>query len=163
MNTKPRTLLILAGLFLAGVASGAFLTMRLAPGHHDRAPERRSFTERTLERMDRALVFTPEQRPQIEALLRTTGDELAKLRHESRRAALEQIRAVNTRIEALLTPEQRIKFRAFQKDQFERMRRHQVERNQREERGRPRNGDGPPPPPPGDTPEPPDDAPPPPR
>ena len=98
MNTKPRTILILVGLFLAGAASGAFLTLRLDPRGHDRSPERRPFMERNLERMDRAVVFTPEQRSQIEALLRSTGDELMKLRRESRQATYEQIRVVNAKI-----------------------------------------------------------------
>ena len=142
MNTKPRTLFILIGLFLAGAASGAFLALRLAHSGHDRSPEQRPFMERNCERMDRAIDFTSEQRPQVEALMRTTGDELAKLRRESRETTVQQIRSMNAKIEAMLTPGQRVKFEAFQKEQFERMRRHQLERDHR---GHPRSGDAPPP------------------
>ncbi|MBK8478810.1 MAG: hypothetical protein IPL39_21755 [Opitutaceae bacterium] len=158
MNTKLRTILILVGLFLAGAASGAFLTLRLAPTGRERVRERRPFVERNLERMDHALAFTPEQRPQIEALMRSTGDELAKLRRQSWRATAQQIRGMNAKIEALLTPEQRAKFATYQKEQFERLRRHQLERDQRARLRR--NGE----PPPDETaPEPPGDAPPPPN
>jgi Spy/CpxP family protein refolding chaperone len=155
MNTKPRTILILAGLFLAGAASGAFLALRLAPQGHGRAQERRPFMERNMERMDRALAFTPEQRPQVEAVMRATGEELAKLRRDSREVTFQRIRSMNAKIEAMLTPAQSAKFADYQKEQFERMRRHQVERDQR---GRSRSGDAPPSP--EDMPEPPDNAPP---
>lgn len=160
MNTKLRTILILVGLFLAGAASGVFLTLRLAPTGRDRVRERRPFVERNLERMDHALAFTPEQRPQIEALVRSTGEELAKLRRQSWRATGQQIRGMNAKIEALLTPEQRVKFAAYQKEQSERLRRHQLERDQR---ARQRRSGEPPPPPDELPPEPPGDAPPPPN
>ena len=155
MKTKPRTILILAGLFLAGAASGALVALRMAPRGHDRLPDRRQFIERTLTRMDQAIAFTPVQRPQVEALMRSTGDELSKLRRESWRATALQIREMNKRIAALLTPEQQAKFATFQREQFERMRRHQLDRDPQ---GRPRRSGEMPPPPDEMPPEPPDEA-----
>ena len=144
MNTKPGTILILTGLFLAGAASGAFLALRLAPEGRGSQQERRPFLERNLNHMEEVLAFTPEQRLQVEALMRATGEDLTKLRRESRRETVQQIRAMNARIDTLLTPEQRVKFAAFQKEQFERLQRRQAERDQR--RRQARAGEPPPPP-----------------
>jgi Spy/CpxP family protein refolding chaperone len=145
MNSKPRTILILVGLFLAGAASGVFLALRLAPEERSRLHERRPYLERNLGRLDEALAFTPAQRAKVEEVVRATGEELAKLRRESRLATMQQIRAMNAQIEALLTPEQRVKFSAFQREQFERLRHRQTERDQRHRPAHP--GEAPPLPP----------------
>ena len=137
MNTKPRTILILIGLFLAGAASGALLALRLS----GRPAERRPFAERNMERMDQVLGLTPEQKPQIEVILYDTSDELGKLR----RTGAELIGKMNTQIEALLTAEQKMKFGVFQAEQAERLRRCSAEREQHGRTGR--EGKPPPPPP----------------
>lgn len=142
MNMKPRTVLILAGIFLTGAASGALLALRVARPDRGRPPERHQFMERNWDRLDRVLAFTPEQRPPVEALLHATGDELGKLRRESLRTGAEEICKMNAQIEALLTPAQKAKFQTFQREQAERMRRHQSEHEPRS--GPRRSGESPP-------------------
>lgn len=144
MNMKPRTLLVLIGIFLAGAVSGALLALRLGPPGHKPPAERRPFAERTMARLDEVLVLSPEQRPQVEAILRNTGDELSKMRRESWRLGAEAISKMNTQIAPLITPEQQPKFAAFLAEQEERMRRNQAERDKRGRLGR----EGQPPPPP---------------
>lgn len=143
MLTKPRTILFLAGIFLAGAVSGVFVAPLVHGRDRGRLPPR-AFHERNMERLERTLELTPEQRTQVDLLLRETGDRLAKMRRESLREGFEQIRAMNVKIAALLTPEQRTKFEAFQREQLERINRHQAERDQRHGRN---PADGPPPPP----------------
>lgn len=155
MLTKPRTILVLLCIFLAGAVSGVFLAPLVhRPGHERRMP--RAFHERNMDRLEHALALEPAQRADIEALMRATGEELAALRRDSWRDSLQRIRAMNTKIAARLTPEQRVKFEAFQREQLERLLRRQSERDQRRGHGR---GDLPPPPPEGA----PADAPPPPN
>lgn len=138
MNTKPRTILILVGLFLAGAASGALVALRLC----GRPPQRLPFAERNMERLEHILGLTPEQRSKIEVIVRTTSDEMWKLRH----AGAAELGKMNAQIEVLLSPEQKTKFAVFQMEQAERMRRRMAGR---EQHGRPGSEGRPPPPPEG--------------
>lgn len=141
MITKARTISILAGIFLAGVASGVLL----APLVHHRGPPQpaapRPFIERTMDRLQQKLQLTPGQKTQIEALMRDSGVVLGKIRRDSWQESMKEIQALNEKIAALLTPEQRTQFTAFQQEQFERLRHRQMEREGRYGF----RGDGPPP------------------
>jgi Spy/CpxP family protein refolding chaperone len=144
MNTKARTILILAAIFGAGLASGVLL----APVLHGRdrpqaAP--RSFVDRTMDRLEQKLRLTPEQRMQVRELAKESGVELGKIRRDSWQESMKAIQRLNEKIAALLTPEQRIQFDDFHREQFERLRRRQMDREGRYGF----RGDGPPPPPDG--------------
>ena len=62
MNAKPRTILILLGIFLAGVATGLLLPW--PGGQPGKRPEKgaRLMMARMLERMDHDFALTPDQR-----------------------------------------------------------------------------------------------------
>ena len=144
MLTKPRTILVLSGIFLAGAASGVFLAPLLhRSGGHDRRTMQ-AFHERNMERLERVLSLTPEQRAQVDKLMRDTGQELAKQRRESWVGSTRKIEELNAKIEAVLNPEQRKQFEVFRKQQQERFHRRMQERDQR--LGPHRPGDAPPPP-----------------
>ncbi len=150
MLTKPRTILILVGIFLAGGVSGVFLAPFVRPREQRQPPPPQVFFERHRERLEKALDLTTEQRAQVAVLLQQTSEEMTKLRHESLRDGMQRMKALNGKITAILTPEQRVKFEKFQRDQLERMQRHQMDRDQRHPRRpgeRAPSGDMPPPPP----------------
>lgn len=164
MNAKPRTILILLGIFLAGVATGLLLPWSGSqPGKRPEKGARLMMT-RMLERMDHDFELTADQRNRIEAIVRDSTARLDALRQDAFKSGAAAILEMNTKIEALLTPEQRAKFVQMQREQVERMRRHQPGREPfgpRREGPPPPAGAFPPGPPPGDPqPEPP---PPPPR
>lgn len=141
MNTKARTILILAAIFGAGLASGVLL----APVLHgrDRPPAApRHFVDRTLDRLEQKLRLTPEQRIQVRELAKESGIELGKIRRDSWQESMKAIQRLNEKIAALLTPEQRVQFDEFQREQFERLRRRQTDREGRYGF----RGDAPPPP-----------------
>ena len=136
MLTKPRTILILVGIFLAGGVSGVFLAPLFHSHERTRSPLRHTFAERHMGRLEKVLELTPEQRAQVEVLVQRTGEEMAKLRRDSLRDGFQRMKALNDKIAALLTPEQRVKFENFQREQMERLRRNQLERDQRHSRRR---------------------------
>ncbi len=125
MITKPRTVLVLVGIFIAGLASGVFLAPAVGPLFRPKAKmpvPRPSFAERNMGRLEEVLSLTPEQRVKIEALMRQAGDELAKNRRESWRVAGEHLRRLNEQIAELLSAEQRVKFEEFKREQEEKIR-----------------------------------------
>lgn len=148
MITKPRTVLVLAGIFIAGMASGVFLAPvvnpLLHPRNHSRS-NRPSFTERNMQRLEAVVTLTPEQRVQVEVLMRATDDDLWKMRRESWRVTSERMDRLNAQIAALLTAEQQVKFDEYSQAQAELIRQKMAEREARRSR---RDAGGPPPPPP---------------
>jgi Spy/CpxP family protein refolding chaperone len=142
MNAKPRTILLLVGIFLVGVATGVLLPWRVVPGHEMHPKGSRFIMTRMLGQMDRDFQLTAEQRSKIEALLRESTESLDRMRKESFKNAAVAIFDMNAKVEALLTPEQREKFAKMQREQLERMRRFGPDPFGR-------NREGMPPPPPG--------------
>ncbi len=140
MITKARTVWILTGIFLAGLASG-FLLAPLVPGRGPAPRTPRPFIDRTMERLEEKLSLAPEQRAKVVELLRESGVELGKIRRDSWLESMKAIQRLNEKIAALLTPEQRVQFDAFQSEQLERLRRRQMDREGRYGF----RGDGPPP------------------
>ncbi|MFT3828655.1 MAG: hypothetical protein QM691_03015 [Opitutaceae bacterium] len=153
MNAKPRTILILVGIFLAGIASGVLLPWRVFPPPSARPQSPKPKFLRILERMEEKLDLTAEQRPQVEAIIREGSEKLEGLRRESFKVGAAEIEAMNAKIQALLTPAQREKFAEFQREQRERMRRFEREPFGPHHEGGPRDGAPPMPPPPGGFPE----------
>lgn len=131
MLTKPRTILVLVGIFLAGAVSGVFLAP-LIRIHRPPAPHApRPFLVRTMARLEEKLQLTGEQRKQVEVLAQQAGLELGKLRRESWQASVKAIQRLNEGIAAILTPEQRVQFEAYQREQHERLRKRQMDREGR--------------------------------
>jgi Spy/CpxP family protein refolding chaperone len=131
MLTKPRTILVLVGIFLAGVVSGVFL----APLIHFRRPPAphapRPFLVRTMARLEEKLQLTAEQRKQVEVLAQQAGLELGKLRRESWQESVKAIQRLNEGIAAILTPEQKVQFESYRREQHERLRKRQMDREGR--------------------------------
>ena len=146
MFTKPRTILVLTGIFVAGAVSGVFLAPVLRFRGH--APMHRPFQERGMERLEHALDLTTEQRSQVAELMRQTGLELEKQRREAWRGSAALIDDLNARIAAQLTPEQRVKFETYRNAQRERLHRRFGDRDPRRHHGpgsMPSPGETPPP------------------
>ena len=148
MSTGRKILIVLclAGIFVAGGATGAFVALRVA---HHIAEERslmHTFVPRQFERLKKELNLTSEQQEKVDKILREGTEQISTLRRESIRAGAVRIREMNQKISAILTPEQQAKFEEFLKKQRERIRRFQAERGER--RGPPNEPrEGPPPPP----------------
>ena len=121
MIIKPSTALVLAGIFFAGAVTGAVVTLGVLRHFMPRPPFMERFATRQVERLDAALQLTAEQRVKVEQLVQQTGEELSKLRHQSWSESAQRIRAMNTKIAALLNREQLEKFTIFQKEQEERL------------------------------------------
>lgn len=108
-RVKGGLLLILA--FLLGAAAGAlgFGIYQARSGWV--GPYRGArFQEFVLRRLTRELGLKPDQRQQVEAILRDTGEEFRRLREEIRPRYREILGRSRERINGVLDPDQRAKF-----------------------------------------------------
>jgi Spy/CpxP family protein refolding chaperone len=113
---KGALLLLLA--FLLGTAVGGLgfglYQERTGWWHQPRDPERiRQFV---LKRLTRELDLRPEQQQQVEAILRETGQEFARLREDVGPRVREIRGRSREKIQAILSPEQQAKFEALVKE-----------------------------------------------
>ena len=108
---RPSALIAVAALFLLGVLSGLFA----AHLYHAHRLEGRRFGPPLehgsfLDHLDERLGLTPEQREQLEEIVRESHREAGALRTELRPRARAQMERTRERINAILTPEQREEF-----------------------------------------------------
>lgn len=138
--------LFVAVVFVLGMAAGAGLSrvMRFGPPFGRRPPPPPPSPAAMADRLTRELTLTPEQRTQLEVVLRQGSERLERFHKETGDAYAKLRKELDADIERLLTPEQQAKFRA---------------RRPGPRDGRPPRGGGPPP---GGPPPPPRDGPPPP-
>ena len=118
MRPRVKGALLLLLAFLLGTAAGAlgFGLFRAGMGwrHPSRDPAR--FQPLVLKRLTQELDLRPEQRQQVEAILRETGQEFSRLQKD----IAPRIRGIRVhsreKIRAVLTPEQQTKFEALEKE-----------------------------------------------
>jgi Spy/CpxP family protein refolding chaperone len=109
-RAKGALLLILA--FLLGAAAGGFGfgVYRARFGRH---PGPEQFERMVLHRLSRELDLKPDQQEQVQAILRDTGQDFARLREEMRPRFQEIRTKGRDRIRAVLDPSQQTKFEAL--------------------------------------------------
>lgn len=113
MSRRGKGALLLGMAFLLGVGAGA-LGLDVYRARTAWGPDRAARAQAVvLQRLTRELGLTPAQQAQVEAILRATGVEFARLREEMR----PRFSAIRDRsriqILAVLTPEQQPKFDAL--------------------------------------------------
>lgn len=116
---------ILVALFLLGGAAGAAVMRTVMLGEYRQTfggPPGQSRAQFRLRAMERHLDLSDEQRTKIESILAETGDKKDEAM-EPCRAGMDQLRtATETRIDEVLTPEQRAKHQEM-RERFSRNRR----------------------------------------
>jgi Spy/CpxP family protein refolding chaperone len=106
--------LFVSVIFVLGMAAGAGLTrmMRFGPPFGPRRPPPPPSPAMMADRLTRDLSLTPEQRTQLEVVLRQGSERLERFHAETGDAYGKLRKELDADIERLLTPEQQVKFRA---------------------------------------------------
>lgn len=124
MQAKTKSVILLVGIFLAGVVSGGlfggfaagksygWIVLRSKPL---RPPPRPDFVNRTLDSLTKELALTDEQRTSIEKLVRETDEQLKAIRKETMQVAATRIHEMHERVSLLLTDPQKVMLADFQK------------------------------------------------
>ena len=116
-NATWKVGLVFAGIFLAGAVAGGFAAVRLQKAFFQRSGGPDALMMHS-NRLNERLKLEEPQRGRIGAIISATSDELRPLRREIDKA----IQAMNTKIVAELTPEQRKEFEEMQRRWKERVR-----------------------------------------
>ena len=122
-----KVILAMSGIFVAGAATGAFVTL----GAVKKMAERRGLTQlpapwspHQMRRMAEALRLTEEQLERIRPIVRRNMEDMGRLRQFTATEMRRNMERMEREISAELTPEQQDKFREMQ----EMMRRRVLER-----------------------------------
>ena len=104
--TSRKVLAYLIGLFAAGAMAGAAAGYSFRRGSPPKPPQPGQMTERLCDRFTRDLKLTPEQRHQIEPIVRESVEEISRLQHECGHKIRDAIRASHQKMAAFLKPDQ---------------------------------------------------------
>jgi Spy/CpxP family protein refolding chaperone len=148
--TRLMAMGMVLGLFVVGVLTGGF-SVQLFHDFHGQDGERRAVRNghpaRFMERLERDLELTPEQRTELEQILHDAFLEGEAMRREFLPKVHEHMNATREKIHSVLTPEQRAKFAEVHERHRGMAERFLLGHGKRRRGGKPH---GPPPPPPGD-------------
>jgi hypothetical protein len=141
--------LVLTAIFAFGGVCGGLAGYRIARHGSHHPPPPRDWVLRRIDRINREIKLTPEQKARIQPIVQRHIDELTKAWRQSMAGSRETVEKMEREIGAQLTPEQRAHLEQFMQERRERLRKMMQERALR---GEP---EPPPGPPPGDQPSPP--------
>lgn len=120
MTDKPwKLVLLLTGIFLAGLVAGSFGTARLRELGPKRQPPDQWGTSR-IKMLAERLDLTPSQVDQLRPIIKRDTEELNRLRESSMKETQRVFQRMEDDIAAMLTPEQKVKFDALNKEMRER-------------------------------------------
>jgi Spy/CpxP family protein refolding chaperone len=113
MNKPWKVILMFLGVFIAGGLCGAALGIRFfhGPPPGGRNPVRVDI----MDRLDKGLKLTPEQKEKIKPIVQRTQEETQRLRRENVRELAAVMDRMHTEVAAELTPEQRVKLEEMRK------------------------------------------------
>ena len=129
MNKPWKLVLLLVGIFLAGGATGALLTVKFGRNWMSQRPAPGQWGDGHLRRLAQRLELKPEQVDQLKPVIRRNMEELAKLRNDSMAETRAVFERMEREISALLTPEQRAKFDETNREMRDRMRKFMQKRS----------------------------------
>lgn len=148
MMSQPwKLVLLLAGIFLAGGVTGAFVGQKVLQAKMSRRPMPEHWAPRHLKRLAEQLELKPEQQEELRPIIKRNMDELNHLRTTAMTATKVILERMEREVSEKLTPEQRAKFEKQNQEFREKMRKFGADRL-----GGPRGERGGPDKPPGDKP-----------
>jgi Spy/CpxP family protein refolding chaperone len=117
MMDKPwKVVLVLVGMFAAGVVTGGFLAARVIK----RVAEKRTLPEQwgpaRLRMLADRLELTPGQQEKLRPIVRRDVEDLGRIRHHSFNETKRILERMERDISAVLTPEQRVKFEQINRE-----------------------------------------------
>lgn len=115
MRPRVKGALLLLVAFLLGTASGALgiALFRSHAGWWGSPRDAARFQEMVIRRLTRELDLRPEQRQQVQTIMREAGDQFTRLREEMRPRFIEIRDRTRDRIRALLDADQQSRFQTL--------------------------------------------------
>ena len=140
--TKAVVALYVAAIFLLGAAAGGTVGYRYSHRQPRRPFDPNAMRSEMKDRFTKDLNLTAEQQQQLETILKKNMDEFGSAHREHMDHIRELVKGGRDRVAAILTPEQKVKFEAIEKERKERDK--GMSRNGPGDHGGPPPGDLPP-------------------
>ncbi|MBL9175052.1 MAG: periplasmic heavy metal sensor [Verrucomicrobiales bacterium] len=119
--TRKTILLYLAATFVVGAVAGGALGYGAGRRPVFRPFDRDEMREKMCQRFTTELSLSPEQQKQLDPLMRQGMDEMDQAHREHRARLKELMKVGRDRMNAILTPEQRVKFDTMERERESRM------------------------------------------
>jgi Spy/CpxP family protein refolding chaperone len=123
MSAKVKPWLVLAVIFVAGILTGAALTIGLG-AHFMHPPGPRDMNRFWMAKLTRDLNLTPDQQSKIEPILADAATKIQSLHRDEVVRGSQIFKAANDQIAALLTPEQKVELQKIESDREKRFSEH---------------------------------------
>ncbi|HET7536188.1 MAG TPA: hypothetical protein VFJ90_07025 [Candidatus Didemnitutus sp.] len=122
MTDKPwKLVLLLTGIFAAGLVAGSFGSMRFARYFDPKRPAPEEWGTNRLKSLKEQLDLTAAQVEQLRPIMKRDTDELRRVRESSMKDTQRIFQRMEQDIAAILTPEQKTKFDDMNREARERM------------------------------------------
>lgn len=144
LNKPWKLVLLLTGIFIAGGLVGSAVTLHLGREMLQRRAGPEQWGPARLKMLARHLELTPVQIEQLRPVIQRNVSDLAKIRQDGFRDTRRVLERMEQDIAAVLTPEQKVRFRELNEQLRERNRQIMERRRLERLRGEP-GPDGPPP------------------
>jgi len=128
MNQPWKLVLLLAGIFIAGGVTGAFVGQKVLRGKFLQRPMPEQWAPWHLKRLAERLDLKPEQQDALRPIIKRNVDELNRLRSTSMAETKLILERMEREVAEKLTPEQRAKFEKQNQEFRERIRKFGAER-----------------------------------
>lgn len=115
LNLKLWSWLVLALIFLLGVATGVSLTIGLSP-HFTHLPGARQMKEQMLKDLTHRLNLTPDQQAKVQPILADVATQMQTVHRDEVGRISQIMEKANSQIAAILTPEQQTELQTMQKE-----------------------------------------------
>lgn len=129
MDNRWKLVLVLAGIFLAGIVTGAFGTRRFGRDWVAKRPGPDQWAPNHLRRLSERLDLLPDQQEQLRPIVRRNMEELGRVRNECLVATKGVFERMEREISERLTPGQRLKYDQLNKEMRERVKKVVPDRN----------------------------------
>ena len=123
MNQSWKLILVLVGIFAAGVVTGAFVTLRVGREMMAKRAMPEQWAPQRLKQLAERLELKPEQMEQLRPIMHRNMEELNRLRNYAMRETRSVLERMEREISEKLTPEQRTKFEQMNREFRERAKR----------------------------------------
>jgi len=113
--SRLRPWLVLAVIFLVGIATGSALTVAWH-SHFSQPPGAQQMKKHLLDRLTERLKLTPDQQAKIEPILTDADNQMQSIHHDEIQRMTQIYEKTNSEIAAILTPDQQAEMQKMVKE-----------------------------------------------
>lgn len=120
MSPKIKPWLLLGGIFVIGVVTGAALTIGLGPHFarfmHPPVPAQHDMRKNWMAHLTKALNLSADQQAKIQPIVTDASTKLQALHHDEMEQGSQIFKTANDQISALLTPDQKAEMQKMEEE-----------------------------------------------